>query len=154
MIGRCRAEATVSRRAAYEVREGRYQRSGRAKRNRLRRMHSPRQMVVSSSQMRRMRSHRLLRQFTKSACIETLRRDGAPGNHELRAGRALVLRLPYRRILRRPKASGSTLASAGPTGTRTDRSGPLKLANAASRIGRARRDLPRHSTASHPSGAA
>jgi hypothetical protein len=51
---------TVSQMGAYEVREGWYQPSGQAKRNRLRRMLGSGRMVVASSQMRRMRSHRLL----------------------------------------------------------------------------------------------
>ena len=67
--------------------------------------------------------------------IETLRRYGSPDNHELRAGRAVVLRLPYWRILCRPEASRSSLASVGTTGARTGRSGAFKLANAGSRIG-------------------
>jgi hypothetical protein len=98
-------------------------------------MHGPGRMVVTSSQMCPMRSHRLLRQFAKSACIETLRRYGSSDNHELRAGRTLVLRLPHRRILRRPEASRSSLPSIGSTGTGTGRSGPFKLANAAQQIG-------------------
>jgi hypothetical protein len=60
---------------------------------------------------------------------------GSPGNHELRAGRAVVLRLPYRRLFWRPEASRSSLASVGTTSARTGRSGAFKLANAASRIG-------------------
>jgi hypothetical protein len=47
----------------------------------------------------------------------------------------VVLRLSYRRILRRPEASRSSLASVGSTRARTGRSGASKLANAASRIG-------------------
>jgi hypothetical protein len=54
-----------------------------------------------------------------------------PDNHELRAGRAVVLRLSYRAILHRPEASRSSLASDGSTGARTGRSGTFKLANAA-----------------------
>ena len=44
-----------------KVRKGWYQPGGQAKRNRLCRMYGFGQMVVSSSQMRRMRSHWLLR---------------------------------------------------------------------------------------------
>ena len=44
----------------HEVREGWHQPGGQAKRNRLRRMLGCGRMVVASSQMRRMRSHRLL----------------------------------------------------------------------------------------------
>src|SRR5271169_1167761 len=66
---------------------------------------------------------------------EALHRYGSPDNHELRAGRAVVLRLSYRRILHRPEASRSSLASVGSTGARTGRSGAFKLANANSRIG-------------------
>ena len=51
----------------------------------------------------------------------------------------MVLRLSYRRILRRAEASRSSLASVGSTGAGTDRSGAFKLANAASRIGAALR---------------
>src|SRR5262249_3053684 len=51
--------------------------------------------------------------------------------------RAVVLRLSYGAILRRPEASRSSLASVGSTGARTGRSGAFKLANAASRIGAA-----------------
>src|SRR5580704_2725466 len=97
-------------------------------------MHGSGRMVVASSPIRRMRAHRLLRQFTKSACIETSRRYGSPDHHELRAGRALVLRLSYRAILRRPEALRSARASVGSTGAGTGRSGAVKLANAASRI--------------------
>ena len=46
------------------------------------------------------------------------------------------------RILRRPEACRSSLASVGSTGAGTGQSGALKLANAASRIEDARRDLP------------
>jgi len=53
-------EAKGSQRGAYEVREGWYQPSGWAKRNGLRRMLGSGRMVVASSQMRRMRPHRLL----------------------------------------------------------------------------------------------
>src|SRR5271169_2150466 len=66
---------------------------------------------------------------------EALHRYGSPDNHELRAGRAVVLRLSYRRILHRPEASRPSLASVGSTDARTGRSGAFKLANAASRIG-------------------
>src|SRR6516164_1589028 len=59
----------------------------------------------------------------------------SPDNHELRAGRAMVLRLSYWRVLRRPEASRPSLASVGSTGARTGRSGAFKLANSASRIG-------------------
>jgi hypothetical protein len=97
-------------------------------------MHGSGRMVVASSPMRRMRAHRLLRQFTKSACIETSRRYGSPDHHELRAGRGLVLRLSYRAILRRPEALRSTRASLRSTGAGTGRSRAVKLANAASRI--------------------
>jgi hypothetical protein len=58
-----------------------------------------------------------------------------PDNYELRAGRAVVLRLSHRKIRHRPEASRSSLSSVGSTGARTVRSGALKLANAASRIG-------------------
>jgi hypothetical protein len=54
---------------------------------------------------------------------------------KLRAGRAVVLRLSYRGILRRPETSCFPLASVGSTCAGTGRSGALKLANAASRIG-------------------
>jgi hypothetical protein len=47
----------------------------------------------------------------------------------------LVLRLPYSRLLRRPEACRSSLASVGSTGARAGRSGAFKLANANSRIG-------------------
>jgi hypothetical protein len=47
----------------------------------------------------------------------------------------MVLRLSYWRVLRRPEASRPSLASLGSTGAGTGRSGALKLANAASRIG-------------------
>ena len=56
MIGQRRAEARGSQRGAYEVREGWYQPSSQAKRNRLYLLWAD---VVSSSQMRRMRAHRL-----------------------------------------------------------------------------------------------
>src|SRR5580658_10660221 len=92
-------------------------------------------VVVAPSQMCRMRSHRLLRYFTKSACIETQRRYGSPDHHELRSGRAVVLRLSYRGILHRAESSRSSLPSVGSTGTGTGRSGAFKLASAASRIG-------------------
>ena len=128
-------EANGSQRENYEVREGWYQSNGQANRNRLRRMLGSGQMVVASSQMRRMRSHRLLRYFTKSACIETQRRYGSPGNRELRTGRAVVLRLSYAGIFHRPDASRSSLASVGSAGAGTGRSSAFKLANAASRIG-------------------
>ena len=49
----------------------------------------------------------------------------------------VVLRLPYRRILRWAEASRSSLTSVGPAGTGTGRSGAFKLASAASQIGRA-----------------
>ena len=62
---------------------------------------------------------------------------GHPTITSLRAGRAVVLRLSYRGILRRPEASRSLLASHGSSGAGTGRSGALKLANAASRIGAA-----------------
>jgi hypothetical protein len=62
-------------------------------------------------------------------------RYGSPDNHELRARRAVVLRLPHRRILRRPEASGPSFASAGSIGARTGRRGAFELANVASRIG-------------------
>jgi hypothetical protein len=91
-------------------------------------------MVVSSSPMRPMRPHRLLRQFTKSACVEALRRHGSSDHHELRAGRALVLRLSHRGILCRPKTSCACLPSGRSAGAGTGRSGAVKLANAASRI--------------------
>ena len=57
------AELVLSQiqRGAYEVRKRWYQPNGQAKRNRLRRVLGSGRMVVSSSQMRRMRSHRLLR---------------------------------------------------------------------------------------------
>ena len=133
---RCAAtEAKGSQRGAYEVPKGWHRHGGQAKRNRLRRLPGSGRMVVASSPMRPMRSHRLLRYVTKSACIETQRRYGSSGHHELRAGRALVLRLSYERNLRRPEASRSSHASVGPAGTGTGRSGALKLANAASRIG-------------------
>ena len=128
-------QANASRREAHEIRKGWYQPGSQAKRNRLRRMLRRGRMVVASAQMRRMRSHRLLRQFTKSACIETFRRYRSPGYHELRAGRAVVLRLSYGGILRRPETSRSSRASVGSTGARTGRTGAFKLANAASRIG-------------------
>ncbi len=52
----------------------------------------------------------------------------------------MVLRLPHRRILRRPEASRSSLTSVGSAGTGTGRSGAFRLASAASQIGeRARR---------------
>jgi len=101
----------------------------------LRRMPGPGCMVVASSHVRRMRSHRLLRYLTKSACIEAQCRYGPPRHHELRAGRALVLRLSHRGSFRGPGASRLSLASIGSTGAGTSRSSALKLANAASRIG-------------------
>src|SRR6516225_7893678 len=61
-------------------------------------------------------------------------RLGSPDNHELRARRAMVLRLSYWRVLRRPEASRPSLAPVRSTGARTGRSGAFKLANAASRI--------------------
>ena len=97
-------------------------------------MHGSGPMVVASSPMRRMRAHRLLRQFTKSACIETSRRYGSPDHHGLRAGRGLVLRLSYRAILRPPEALRCARVSVGSTGAETGRSGAVKLGNAASRI--------------------
>ena len=92
-------------------------------------------MVVSSSPMRAMRPRRLLRQFTESACIEALRRYGSRGYLQFRAGRAVVLRLSYRGIFRRPKTCRASRASVGSTGARTDRTSACKLANAASPIG-------------------
>jgi hypothetical protein len=129
-------QANGSQRGAHEDRKGRYQPGSQAERNRVRRMLGPRRMVVSSAQMRRMRSHRLLRQFTRSACIETFRRHGSPDYHEFRAGRAVVLRLSYGENFRRPKTSRASRASVGSTGARTGRTGACKLANAAARIGR------------------
>src|SRR5580704_16899626 len=128
-------QANARRREAHEVRTGRYQPGSQAEWNGLRRMLGRGRMVVSSAPMRAMRSHRLLRQLTKSACIETFRRYGSRDYHEFRAGRALVLRLSYGGILRRPKTSRSSLASVGSTGARASRTGACKLANAASRIG-------------------
>jgi hypothetical protein len=121
---------------AYEDREGRYQSGGQAERNGLRRMPGRGQMVVSSAPMRAMRAHRLLRQLTKPACVKALRRHGSSGHHELRAGRALVLRLSHRGILRRPKTSSAGLPSGRSAGAGTGRSGARKLASAASRVAR------------------
>ena len=51
----------------------------------------------------RVRSHRLLRQFTKSARFETFCRHRPPDYPEFRAGRGLVLRLSYGRFFAGPK---------------------------------------------------
>src|SRR5580704_6817494 len=53
-------KANESRRGAYEDRKGWYQPGSQAERDSLRRMLRRGRMVVSSAQMRRMRSHRLL----------------------------------------------------------------------------------------------
>ena len=131
-----------------EVREGWHQSRIQAKRNRLRRMLGDGRVVAASSQMCRMRAHRLLRYFAKSACFETQHGDGSPDNHELRAGRAMVLRLSHWRILRRPEASCPSLASVGSTSARTGRSGTFKLASAASRIRAALWSGPRQTSSS------
>jgi len=88
-------------------------------------------VVVSPSQMCRMRSHRLLWCVTKSARNETQRGDRSPDHHELRAGRTMVLRLSHGRGFRRPEASRSSRASVGSAGARTGRRGASRLANAA-----------------------
>jgi len=85
-------------------------------------------VVAASSQMCRMRSHRLLRYFTKPARIETQRGDRSPCYHELRAGRTMVLRLSHRREFRRPEASRPSLASVGSAGAGTGRGGAFRLA--------------------------
>jgi len=49
--------------------------------------------------------------------------------HEFRAGRAVVLRLPYGRFLCRPESPRSSLAPIRSTGTRTGWPRTVKLAN-------------------------
>jgi hypothetical protein len=137
MIGAVRNAAIKQsqRGGTCELQDRWYQPGSRAERNRVRRMPGAGRMVVSSASMRAMRAHRLLRYVAQSACIEAQCRDRAPDHHEFRAGRAVVLRLSDRAILRRPEASGASRAPAGSTGARTGRGGAVKLANAAERIG-------------------
>ena len=92
-------------------------------------------MVVPSAPLRRMRAHRLLRQFAKSACDETQRRDRPPDHREFRAGRGLVLRLSHWRCLRRrelhpPRSHPFDQPTPGPARRRAG-----KLAGVAQRIG-------------------
>lgn len=101
----------------------------------MRGLFSGRRVVVSSPQMCRMRPHRLLRCVTQPACVETQRGDRSPCYHELRAGRAMVLRLSDGRGFRRPEASGPSIPSIGSAGARAGWGRAFRLANTAPRLG-------------------
>src|ERR1700722_308002 len=89
-------------------------------------------MVVSPPPVRAVRPHRVLRQLARPARHRARRRDRTSLDHQLRAGRTLVLRLSRPTVLRqRPPTHTAGPSPTGSADARTRRTRPCQLATAA-----------------------
>ena len=105
-----------------------------AERHRLRGMSGGRRLVVSSAPLRAMRSYRLLRLIAEPARDQALQRDRSSGHCQLRARRAVVLRLSHGEGLRRPEPRPAAMAPGRSTGAGPCRTCPAGLGLLAARI--------------------
>jgi hypothetical protein len=84
-------------------------------------------LVASPSAVCGVRPHRMLRQFSESACVQACGCDRTPDHYELRTRRGLVLRLRETADGQRCGITSPALASGGSNRTRTVRKSPSQL---------------------------